>query len=196
MDTHETQVKRPAVDTVSAFRRFRVSTGSHRRQNREREGGPEFCVGTVPEAKSPPGSVAPSGLDLKKYGWYGDGTGANGNIAAMLSHTPGIAQDASGELHFTGWNCRAGQNNVIIRTDGTVAPCFPMYPSTFDWGNIDDPKFDQHQLKEMKHTCERHCFSTLNHNLGYCYNDARVIKWVWNQVVSNHMKGGARSVED
>ena len=28
----------------------------------------------------------------------------------------------------------------IIRTDGTVAPCFPMYPSTFDWGNIDEPE--------------------------------------------------------
>jgi len=75
-----------------------------------------------------------SGLDLKQYGWYCDGTSANGNIAAMLGHTPGIAQDPSGELHFSDWNCRAGQNNVIIRTDGTVAPCFPMYPSTFDLG--------------------------------------------------------------
>ena len=37
-------------------------------------------------------------------------------------------------------------NNVIIRTDGTVAPCFPMYGATFDWGNIDQPKFDQTQL--------------------------------------------------
>jgi Iron-sulfur cluster-binding domain len=63
--------------------------------------------------------------------------------------------------HFTDWNCRAGQNNVIIRTDGTVAPCFPMYPSTFDWGNIDNPKFDQQQLKEMKQTCERHCFPVI-----------------------------------
>ena len=95
----------------------------------------------------------------------------------------------------TGIAC-SGQNNVIIRTDGTVAPCFPMYPSTFDWGNIDHPKFDQKQLKEMKHTCQRHCFSTLNHNLGYCYNDARVIKWVWTQAVTNRMKGGARSFED
>ncbi|MGO9540780.1 MAG: SPASM domain-containing protein [Terriglobales bacterium] len=139
-----------------------------------------------------------SGLDLKKYGWYGHGAGTNGNsnVAAMLARTPGIAQDDSGELHFTDWNCRAGQNNVIIRTDGTVAPCFPMYPSTFDWGNIDKPNFDQQQLKEMKHTCQRHCFSTLNHNLGYCYNDARVIKWVWKQAVTNRMQGGARSFED
>src|SRR5574337_136081 len=27
------------------------------------------------------------------------------------------------------WNCRAGQNSMIIRTDGTLAPCFPMYRS-------------------------------------------------------------------
>jgi MoaA/NifB/PqqE/SkfB family radical SAM enzyme len=137
-----------------------------------------------------------SGLDLKEYGWYGDGTGMNGNIAEKLASTPGIVQDASGNLQFTDWNCRAGQNNVIIRTDGTVAPCFPMYSSTFDWGNIDGAKFDQSQLLAMKKTCQRHCFSTLNHNLGYCYNDARVIKWVWTQAVTNRMQGGARSFED
>ena len=134
-----------------------------------------------------------SGLDLRKYGWYGDGTG---NIEPMLSSTPGIAQDSNGDLHFTEWNCRAGQNNVIIRTDGTVAPCFPMYGSTFNWGNIDAPKFEVKQLQKMKTSCQRHCFSTLNHNLGYCYNDARVVKWVWKQVVTNRMQGGARSFED
>src|SRR5262249_28373055 len=76
-----------------------------------------------------------SGVDLRQYGWYGDGTGNNGDIAQMLASTPGIVQDDTGKIHFTDWNCRAGQNNVIIRTDGTVAPCFPMYGSTFDWGN-------------------------------------------------------------
>ena len=25
------------------------------------------------------------------------------------------------------WNCRAGQNTMIIRVDATLAPCFPMY---------------------------------------------------------------------
>jgi len=137
-----------------------------------------------------------SGLDLRKYGWYGDGTGSNGNIAKMLVDTPGIQQGEDGGLHFSEWNCRAGQNNVIIRTDGTVAPCFPMYASSFDWGNIDQAKFDQTQLKQMKSTCQQHCFSTLNHNLAYCYNDARVIKWVWTQFVTNRMQGGARSFED
>ena len=134
-----------------------------------------------------------SGLDVRKYGWNGDGTGG---VAEMLASTPGIVQDPDGNIRFTEWNCRAGQNNVIIRTDGTVAPCFPMYGSSFDWGNIDEPKFEQVQLREMKKTCQQHCFSTLNHNLGYCYNDSRVIKWVWKQVVTNKMQGGARSFED
>jgi len=137
-----------------------------------------------------------SGTDLKTLGWYGDGTNSNGDAAQMLGTMPGIVQDENGELHFTEWNCRAGQNNVIIRTDGTVAPCFPMYPSTYDWGNIEESRFDAKQLSVMKKTCQRHCFSTLNHNLAYCYNDARAIKWVWKQVVTNRMKGGARSFAD
>jgi radical SAM protein with 4Fe4S-binding SPASM domain len=112
----------------------------------------------------------------------------------MLASMPGIIQDENGEIRFADWNCRAGQNNVIIRTDGTVAPCFPMYASTFDWGNIDRSTFDSKQLSHMKQACERHCFSTLNHNLGYCYNDARVIKWLWKQT-SRGFRGGARSFE-
>jgi MoaA/NifB/PqqE/SkfB family radical SAM enzyme len=138
-----------------------------------------------------------SGTDLKKLGWYGDGTNCNGHTAEILASMPGIVEDPNGEIHFTEWNCRAGQNNVIIRTDGTVAPCFPMYPSTFDWGNIAEPKFDQPQLKTMKKTCQRHCFSTLNHNLAYCYNDARVIKWLWSGIIKQRFRGGkVRSFED
>ena len=79
------------------------------------------------------------------------------------------------------WNCRAGQNSLIIRVDGTLAPCFPMYSATHDWGAIEDHKFEVPQLDKMKESCQQHCFSTLNHNLGFCYNDTRVIKWVFKQ---------------
>lgn len=79
------------------------------------------------------------------------------------------------------WNCRAGQNSMIIRTDGTLAPCFPLYSAKHDWGVIEDHKFEVPQLNEMKKRCQTHCFSTLNHNLGFCYNDSRVIKWVLKQ---------------
>jgi hypothetical protein len=61
-------------------------------------------------------------------------------------------------------------------------------------GTISHLRFDSAQLNGMKKTCARHCFSTLNHNLAYCYNDARVIKWIWQQA-KNGFKGGARSFE-
>jgi len=137
-----------------------------------------------------------SGLDLSEYGWNGDGSNPADIEADPLSGLPGVVKRADGELQFAEWNCRAGQNNVIIRTDGTVAPCFPMYGATYDWGNIDQPKFDPKQLFGMKKTCQQHCFSTLNHNLAYCYNDARVIKWLWSNVIKNRFQGGVRSFED
>ncbi len=80
-----------------------------------------------------------------------------------------------------GWGCRAGQNSVIVRVDGTLAPCFPTYSATCDWGTIEQPRFDDAQLKEMKRSCETHCFSTLNHILAFCYSDARVLKWLLRQ---------------
>jgi radical SAM protein with 4Fe4S-binding SPASM domain len=131
-----------------------------------------------------------SGSELKRLGWNGDGTGTNGDTAKQVAGMPGFVQDTNGELHFAEWNCRAGQNNVIVRTDGTVAPCFPMYASTYDWGNIDEHKFEWGQLASMKKTCQQHCFSTLNHNLAYCYNDARVIKFVWTNLVKTSCKAG------
>jgi MoaA/NifB/PqqE/SkfB family radical SAM enzyme len=79
------------------------------------------------------------------------------------------------------WNCRAGQNSLIIRVDGSLAPCFPMYSATYDWGIVGNHKFDVRQLNDMKQKCQTHCFSTLNHNLGYCYDGARVIHWTLRQ---------------
>ena len=137
-----------------------------------------------------------SGLDLEKSGSYGDGANGNGHQPKILASMPGIVLNAGGQLRFAEWGCRAGQNNVVIRTNGTVAPSFPMYPSFVDWGNIEEPKFDQQQLTEMKKSCQQHCFSTLNHNLAYCCNDARVIKWLWSQAVKSKFQGGARSFDD
>ncbi len=136
-----------------------------------------------------------SGLDLRRVGWYGDGVIGPSEGDELLARMPGVAHDADGSLRFTPWDCRAGHNNVIVRTDGTVAPCFPMYSATYDWGNIDGHKFEKQQLDDMKKTCEKHCFSTLNHNLSYCYDGTRVIKWLW-QRVRTGFKGGVRSFED
>jgi hypothetical protein len=39
------------------------------------------------------------------------------------------------------------------------------------------------------------CTPTLNHNLAYCYDDARVKKWLWKKA-RNSFQGGATSFED
>lgn len=81
------------------------------------------------------------------------------------------------------WGCRAGQNSIIIHVDGALAPCFPMYSATYDWGVVGQHTFDTRQLDEMKKTCETLWFSTLNHNLAYCYDAGRAIRWVLKQVM-------------
>ena len=93
------------------------------------------------------------------------------------------------------WNCRAGQNSLIIRTDGTLAPCFPMYSASHDWGTAGRPCFERQQLEDMKVECQPHCFSTLNHNLAYCYNASRAIRWVLKQA-TNGFQGTTGSFED
>ena len=92
------------------------------------------------------------------------------------------------------WGCRAGQNWLIVRTDGTVAPCFPMYNATYDWGTIENHKFDVHQLNDMKQECELNCFSTLGANLAYCYSGTRVMKWLAKQAL-NGFQGTTGSFE-
>ena len=93
------------------------------------------------------------------------------------------------------WDCRAGQNSLIIRTDGTLAPCFPMYSATQDWGVAGQPRFEKEQLAGMKVECQKRCFSTLNHNLAYCYNATRAIRWVLKQAARG-FRGTTGSFED
>jgi MoaA/NifB/PqqE/SkfB family radical SAM enzyme len=93
------------------------------------------------------------------------------------------------------WDCRAGQNSLIIRTDGSLAPCFPLYSATCDWGTTGSPKFDSKQLLEIKHECQPHCFSTLNHTLAYCYDAGRIFRWVLKQA-ANGFQGTTGSVDD
>jgi MoaA/NifB/PqqE/SkfB family radical SAM enzyme len=79
------------------------------------------------------------------------------------------------------WPCRAGQNNLIIRPDGSLAPCFPMYSASYDWGTVGNHKFEVSQLDEMKKECSTHCLSTCNFILSHCYSARRVTKWMFKQ---------------
>lgn len=92
-----------------------------------------------------------------------------------------MKQFMRGELQE--WDCRAGQNSIVIRTDGTLAPCFPMYSAGNNWGVIGQPFFRPNELIDIKRKCQPRCFSTLNHNLAYCYRASRAIKWMLKQTV-------------
>lgn len=81
------------------------------------------------------------------------------------------------------WQCKAGENSCLIRTDGTVAPCFPMYSATYDWGTIENPKFNRPRLHEMKHGCNTHCLSTTQYVLGHYYNNQTVLRWIVKQAL-------------
>jgi MoaA/NifB/PqqE/SkfB family radical SAM enzyme len=93
------------------------------------------------------------------------------------------------------WDCRAGQNSLIIRTDGTLAPCFPMYPATYDWGAVERQRLINPELAEIKRCCQPHCFSTLNHNLAYCYDAGRALRWTLKQALHG-FRGTTGGFED
>ena len=93
------------------------------------------------------------------------------------------------------WECRAGQNSLIIRTDGTLAPCFPMYSTTHDWGVIEEPRIDPEYLRRIKRDCQPNCFSTLNHNLAFCYHGSRAIRWTIKQALHG-FRGTTGSFEE
>ena len=113
----------------------------------------------------------------------------------MVDSIPRL-QNMKGFMRGVGehWGCRAGQNWLIIRTDGTLAPCFPMYNAKFDWGTVENQKFDLKQLGEMKKGCEPNCFSTLGYNVAYCYDVTRVLKWLLKQA-SHGFQGVTGSFE-
>ena len=79
------------------------------------------------------------------------------------------------------WGCHAGQTWLIVPTDGTLAPCFPMYNAGYVWGTVENQKFDLKQLAKMKQGCEPNCFSTLGYNVAYCYDAARDMKGLLKQ---------------
>ena len=107
----------------------------------------------------------------------------------MLAHMPGIAQDAERRVAFHRLELPRRTKQCDHPHRRNRGALFPNVPLDLRLGKHRQPEVRPAAARQMKHTCERHCFSTLNHNLGYCYNDARVIKWVWKQVVSNRYEG-------
>jgi MoaA/NifB/PqqE/SkfB family radical SAM enzyme len=76
------------------------------------------------------------------------------------------------------WPCRAGQNCIVVRIDGTLAPCFEMYSSIEDWGKLGQHQLDQARLKSLKNRCNRKCLSTCNYNLASYYDAKKLFSWL------------------
>jgi MoaA/NifB/PqqE/SkfB family radical SAM enzyme len=79
------------------------------------------------------------------------------------------------------WTCRAGQSSLIIRPDGTLAPCFTYYNDSHDWGCVGEPRVDMEDLERRKEVCTAHCLSTCQHTLGYAYDLRNAGRWVLRQ---------------
>lgn len=78
------------------------------------------------------------------------------------------------------WKCRAGELTMVIRIDGTLAPCFEFYGSEEDWGNIyEGPKFDAERLAGLKQKCCRSCLSTCNfQTYHYTQSTRHTLQWI------------------
>ena len=77
------------------------------------------------------------------------------------------------------WPCKAGELSMVIRLDGSFAPCFELYGSDDDWGNIyDGPKFNGAKLIEKKKFTSTHCLSTCNFQV-YHYSQSMIYSMQW-----------------
>ncbi|MGD2125323.1 MAG: radical SAM protein [Desulfobacteraceae bacterium] len=77
------------------------------------------------------------------------------------------------------WPCHAGRFTMIIRLDGSFAPCFELYGSKEDWGDIyDGPNFDPVKLNKQKLKCSPHCLSTCNFQVNH-YTKSMLYSMQW-----------------
>lgn len=78
------------------------------------------------------------------------------------------------------WNCKAGVLSMIMRLDGTFAPCFELYGAKESWGSIyDGEKFDRLSLAERKKECSPHCLSTCNYQVKHYSGSIRyTFQWL------------------
>lgn len=78
------------------------------------------------------------------------------------------------------WPCCAGRLTMVIRLDGSFAPCFELYGSQEDWGSVHEgPKFDSGRLARLRKQCTPHCLSTCNYQVKhYAHSLLYSLQWV------------------
>jgi len=87
------------------------------------------------------------------------------------------------------WSCRAGELSMIIRLDGSFAPCFELYGAEENWGNVyDGPQFDLAKLRNQKKECSPHCLSTCNYQINhYTRGMLYSLQWVAKHAYGNFL---------
>ncbi|MEW6185795.1 MAG: radical SAM protein [Thermodesulfobacteriota bacterium] len=110
--------------------------------------------------------------------WLIEKNRAGYTMVNSLSHLQAMKRFIRGQ--WSSWPCQAGQFSMIIRLDGSFAPCFELYGDKRDWGNIyDGAKFDSQKLAEQKQTCSPHCLSTCNFQVNhYTRSGIYSLQWV------------------
>jgi len=100
-----------------------------------------------------------------------------------IAHLQAFKDRMRGKMNV--WDCRAGHNGALIRTDGTLAPCFDLMSYDFDWGRIWEPNFDEEKLRELKKDCVPFCSSTCFYTMGHYYKTRMAYEWI-----RKHTKAG------
>ncbi|MFB3924843.1 MAG: radical SAM protein [Syntrophales bacterium] len=110
------------------------------------------------------------------------------NMVNSIEHLRLMKQFIRHEL--SPWACQAGKLTMVIRLDGSFAPCFEFYGSDRDWGSIyTGHKFDMDFLDKMKSRCSRHCLSTCNYQtFHYSCSLHHSLQWV-SKHAYNHFFG-------
>ena len=104
-------------------------------------------------------------------------------IVNSVKHLQALKDRMRGRMQL--WECRAGQNGLLIRPDGTLSPCFDMITLDYDWGRIWEPRFDREALLRLKEQCLPLCSSTCFYNLSHYYDSYTIP-----ELVLKHMRMG------
>ncbi|MBW1695197.1 MAG: radical SAM protein [Deltaproteobacteria bacterium] len=104
-----------------------------------------------------------------------------------IDHLKAIKQFIRHQL--PAWPCQAGSLSMIIRLDGTFAPCFELYGDQQDWGSLKDgAKFDSAKLARQKEKCSPHCLSTCNYQVKhYTQSLLYLFQWVAKHAYSHFL---------
>lgn len=128
-------------------------------------------------------SEAPLGIDSDRYyeaeallDWLIEKQKEGWPMVNSIEHLQTFKNRMRGEIEP--WDCRAGRNGALIRTDGSLSPCFDMICYEHDWGRIGEPRFEKAELDRLKQRCMSRCSSTCFHTMACYYKFTSLPEWV------------------